>query len=101
MSLAVVAAALPFRANVVPWLAVFSHWQIIITLLAGSLIGAWLGAGWAIKLKSRLLYRLLAVLLVFIALALLMGHHPNVPSHQLFTGITLAIVGAIAGLVLV
>ncbi len=44
MSLVVVAAALVFRAETVPWTTVLAHWPIIVNLLAGSLAGAWVGA---------------------------------------------------------
>src|SRR5436305_7308898 len=64
MSLVVVASALPFRAGTVPLAAVASHWPIILNLLAGSLLGAWFGAGWATRLTSQTLYRVIAVLLV-------------------------------------
>ncbi|BAM87732.1 hypothetical protein S58_17250 [Bradyrhizobium oligotrophicum S58] len=74
MSLIVVATALPFRAATVPFGTIASHWPVIVNLLAGSLAGAWLGAGWATRLSSRNLYRVLAVLLVLIAGALLFGH---------------------------
>jgi uncharacterized protein len=47
MSLVVVSSALPFRAFAVPWGEVASHWSVIVNLLAGSLVGAWFGAGWA------------------------------------------------------
>src|SRR5580692_7815639 len=46
MSLVVVASALPFRARTVPFGEVAAHWPVILNLLAGSLIGAWLGASW-------------------------------------------------------
>src|SRR5271156_6106825 len=46
MSLIVVASALPFRATAVPFATVAAHWPIIVNLLAGSLLGAWFGAGW-------------------------------------------------------
>jgi uncharacterized protein len=45
MSLIVVASALPFRAAAVPFGLVAAHWPIIVNLLAGSLFGAWFGAG--------------------------------------------------------
>ncbi len=57
MSLIVVASALPFRAAAVPFASVAAHWSIIVNLLAGSLLGAWFGAGWATKLASQTLYR--------------------------------------------
>lgn len=97
MSLIVVATALPFRAFTVPYAAVFERWDIIVTLLAGSLIGAWYGAGWATKLRSQTLYRVLAVLLVGIAAALLFGHEATTSGAPLFTGVTLAVVGVIIG----
>jgi len=97
MSLVVVASALPFRAFSVPYAAVFERWDIIVTLLAGSLAGAWFGAGWATKLKSKTLYRVLAVLLVGIAAALLFGHEASATGTPLFHGVALAIVGIAVG----
>lgn len=96
MSLVVVASALPFRTASVPVADVFSHWPIILNLLAGSLLGAWLGAGWATKLSSRNLYRVIAVLLVVIAGVLMIGHDPET-TGALFTGTMQAIAGVIAG----
>ena len=49
MSLIVVASALPFRAAAVPFGAVATSWLIVVNLLAGSLLGAWFGAGWATR----------------------------------------------------
>ena len=74
MSLIVVASALPFRAAAVPFASVAAHWSIIVNLLAGSLLGAWFGAGWATKLASQTLYRVIAIMLVLVAVILLLGH---------------------------
>lgn len=74
MSLLVVASALPFRSEAVPFTDVAVNWPIIVNLLAGSLLGAWLGAGWATRIASRTLYRVIAGMLVVIALALAFGH---------------------------
>ena len=41
--------------------------RLIVNLLAGSLAGAWFGAGWATRLKSETLYKVIAALLVLIA----------------------------------
>ena len=82
MSLVVVASALPFRATSVPFSDVASHWPAIVNLLTGSLLGAWLGAGWATRLRSDLLYRLIAILLVGIAAILMLGHDVNAVGHQ-------------------
>ena len=74
MSLVVVAGALVFRGAAVPIGEVAVHWPTVANLLAGSLLGAWLGADWATRLPARRLQQVLAVLLVFIAAALLVGH---------------------------
>lgn len=96
MSLVVVAAALLFRTKAVPLEEVMSHWPIILNLLSGSLLGAWLGAGWAVRMKSQTLYRILAVLLVLIALVLLFGHgyHNQTP---LFSGWLQLVAGVASG----
>lgn len=74
MSLVVVAAALVFRTRSVPVDVLASHGMIVINLLAGSIIGAWLGAGWAIRLRTETFYRVIALLLVVIAGLLVVGH---------------------------
>lgn len=99
MSLVVVATALPFRAGTVPFDQVAAHWPVILNLLAGSLIGAWLGAGWATRLRSESLYRVIAVLLVAIAAVLLVGHQATA-GQPLFTGTAQAVTGAAAGFVI-
>lgn len=98
-SLVVVATALPFRAGTVPFSAVGANWPIIVNLLAGSLAGAWVGAGWATRLKSETLYRMIAVLLVFIAGILLFAHDTAAGSPP-FTGAAQMIAGIIAGFVI-
>ena len=46
----------------------------MVNLLAGSLIGAWMGATWATRMRSATLYRVVAALLVLIAIALAWNH---------------------------
>jgi len=96
MSLVVVASALPFRARTVPFGEIAAHWPVILNLLAGSLIGAWLGAGWATRLRSETLYKIIAVLLVGIAAVLLFGHGLT-GGAALFTGVAQAVAGVVAG----
>lgn len=69
---------------------------MIVNLLAGSLIGAWVGASWATLLASHTLYRVLAVLLILIAVVLLFGHNPA-SAGALLTGIAQAVAGVVAG----
>lgn len=74
MSLIVVITALPARLLGVPISQIAPHWPIALNLLAGSLIGAWLGASWATRMRSSTLYRVLAILLVLIAITLVATH---------------------------
>lgn len=97
MSLVVVASALPFRAGTVPFADIAAHWPIIVNLLAGSLVGAWFGASSAVKMKQELLYRVIALLLVFIAVILLFGHDRDTVSGPSLTGISLFVAGVTAG----
>jgi len=97
MSLIVVAAAIPFRAAAVPLAKVIDRWEVLAILLSGSLAGAWFGAGWATRLKSHLLHRALAALLVFIALVLLVGHTTESAQSALFSGSRLVAAGILAG----
>lgn len=97
MSLVVVAASIPFRTTAVPFSSVLDRWDVIITLLAGSLIGAWVGAGWATKIESKLLYKILAGLLVLIAAALFWGHDLNPANSLSLNGYILVVVGIVAG----
>jgi hypothetical protein len=87
MSLVVVASALPFRAQTVPWTAIAGHWTVIANLLAGSLLGAWLGADWATRLRTHTLYQVIAVLLVAIAAVLALGHDATAGGPPLFGGV--------------
>jgi uncharacterized membrane protein YfcA len=96
MSLIVVASALPFRAGAVPFGEIASHWLIVLNLLAGSLVGAWMGAGWATRLASKTLFRIIAVMLALIAGVLLVGHDV-VAAEALLTGAAQMAAGVIAG----
>jgi uncharacterized membrane protein YfcA len=96
MSLVVVASALPFRAGTVPFGAIALHWPAVVNLLAGSLAGAWFGAGWATRLRSETLYKVIAALLVLIAAVLLFGHDPSSPARLLSGSVQMG-AGVIAG----
>ncbi|MGJ7040905.1 putative membrane protein YfcA [Shinella sp. BE166] len=100
MSLVVVSTALPFRAAAIPFSDVISHWSVILNLLAGSLIGAWFGAGWAMRLRSETLHKVIAVLLVLIAAVLVIGHQPGGGGYSVFSGPAQVIAGVAAGFVI-
>jgi uncharacterized membrane protein YfcA len=99
MSLVVVATALPFRTATVPWDEVLTHWPIIINLLAGSLLGAWFGAGWATRLRSETLYRVIAIMLVAIAVVLVVGHGAGTGQPLVTGGLQIA-AGVVAGFII-
>lgn len=96
MSLIVVATALPFRAPTVPFNQLEANWPIILNLLVGSLAGAWIGAGWATKLRAEVLYRVIAVLMFAIAVVLLFGHEVTA-GEPLLSGFAQLLVGVVAG----
>jgi uncharacterized membrane protein YfcA len=98
ISFVVVASALPFRAGVIPFRSVLDAWPTIMNLLSGSLIGAWLGASCAARLRSDALRRGIAILLVRIATILLVAHEPTTTSDPLLEGAPLLVAGAVAGL---
>ncbi|MGA7455712.1 MAG: sulfite exporter TauE/SafE family protein [Methyloceanibacter sp.] len=97
ISLVVVASALPFRAATVPLDVVAAHWTVILNLLMGSLAGAWFGADWATRMRSKTLYRVIAILLVGIAAVLLVGHDGIGTGRPLFEGPVQVAVGVVAG----
>ena len=73
---------------------------MVFNLLAGSLLGAWLGAGWATRLRSETLHRVIAVLLVAIAAVLLLGHDVTPAGGPPLGGVFLAAAGVVAGFVI-
>jgi uncharacterized membrane protein YfcA len=99
MSLVVVASALPFRAAAVPFASVAADWSIIVNLLAGSLIGAWFGAGSATRVASGTLYRVIAVLLFGTAIMLVIGYNTAAAGAMLAGPAQLA-AGVAAGFVI-
>ncbi len=96
LSLVVVITALPARLAAVPLSALLPHWGVVVNLLVGSLAGAWVGASWATRMRSATLYRLLAVLLVVIAAALI-GNHLGTLHHIDLPPAAVLITGVIAG----
>lgn len=96
LTLVVVVTALPARLVAVPYADVAEHWTVIVNLLAGSLVGAWLGATWATRMRSTTLYRVLAVLLVGIAVTLVVTHLGDVRPAGI-DGPWLVVCGVVAG----
>jgi uncharacterized protein len=99
ISLIVVAAALPARLIAVPWPELAPHWPVAVNLLGGTLVGAWIGASWAVRMRTTVLYRVLAALMVFMAAALVATHLLPVASLHL-SGWLQVVAGVAAGLVI-
>ena len=107
MSLVVVITALPARLIAVPFSHLTPYTYAVVNLLAGSLVGAWLGATWATRIRSALLYKIIAGLLVFIAAALAASHLAELSTLDLaplprailgfFAGIAIGAVAAVMG----
>lgn len=96
MSLIVVIAAIPARLFAVPFDLVVAHLPVVVNLLAGSLIGAWVGASWATRARTATLYRVLSLLLVGIAIVFAASHGGWLPAVDL-SGPLLVAVGVAAG----
>lgn len=98
-SLIVVMTALPVRSWSVPVGDLVSNWEVAVNLLAGSLVGAWLGASWAVRLRSAVLYRVLAVLLVVMAVVLFASHRGELEAVGV-DGPARLVIGVLAGFVI-
>ncbi|GAA3607720.1 sulfite exporter TauE/SafE family protein [Nonomuraea rosea] len=96
MSLIVVLTALPARLAAVPLAELGAHWTVAANLLAGSLLGAWTGASWAVRMRSATLYKVLAALMVLMAAALVLTHTTTLGALAL-PGLAQAIAGVAAG----
>ena len=115
MSLLVVLTALPARLAAVPLSALAPQWPVVVNLLAGTLIGAWVGASWAVRMRTSTLYRVLAVMLVLIAAALYASHAGTIEPLDLppvtrvaatvvagfFIGVVAAVMGVAGGELLI
>lgn len=100
MSLAVVAVALIFRTKSISPDQLMDHLDIVINLLAGSLIGAWWTAGRAIRMSRVWLDRIILVLLVLLSFVML--SEAWMPLHSISgglfqPGIATIIAGVITG----
>lgn len=96
LSLVVVAVALPARLFSVPFDEVLGEWHVVVNLLAGTVVGAWLGATRATRMASETLYRVIAALLLLIAVALAANHTGTIPQLDLPVGVQI-IAGLLAG----
>lgn len=80
----------------IPYDKLSPRWSVVINLLAGSLLGAWMGATDATRMRTATLYRVLAVLLALIAVVLVTTHLGSVDELGL-EGPVQVIAGVVAG----
>lgn len=73
-SLIVVFFALIFRSHEIPFEQLWGYKSIVLNLLLGSLAGAWIAAGIAMKISEQTLDRIVLALLLFLAAVLLLEH---------------------------
>jgi uncharacterized membrane protein YfcA len=93
VSLVTVVFSFLFRAGLINLDKITAHAGIILNILAGSLIGAWLGARFASRINEKALARIVAGFLVIISLVLLshdwisrLGGLPLAPAARLVAG---------------
>ena len=101
MSLIVVTVALIARSITILPSELLAYWPIALNLLAGSLIGAWLAAGSAIRMRAKTLDYVVFTLLVGLAILMVAQHlaHPGPTTEPLLDdGVVRWIAGLMAGL---
>ena len=115
MSLLVAFTAVPARLAGVSLSSRTPEWPVVLNLLAGSLLGAYAGASWATRMRTSTLYRVLAGILVLIAVALYASNAGTVQPLDLpdsaqvpvgvvagfFIGVVAAVMGVAGGELLI
>ena len=71
VSLVLVIAAIIFRTDAIPFDKLYPHINVVLNLLAGSLIGAWWAAGHAMTMSRQKLNNIIMILLMGLALLML------------------------------
>lgn len=74
VSLVTVTFSFIFRSGIVGLEHVAANWAVIINVLAGSLIGSYVGVHYATQINERTLNRIVVVFLIFLSIVLL-GHN--------------------------
>jgi uncharacterized membrane protein YfcA len=74
VSLVTVICSFVFRSGVIGIENVVAHFAIIINILAGSLIGSYIGVSYATRINERILNRVVVIFLVLLSFVLI-GHN--------------------------
>lgn len=104
LSLLVVSIAIVARLHAVPLAELLPNWPVVLNLLAGSLLGAWWAAGWAMRLPRKTLDTVLLILLIFLACTMaaeqVFGLHALPDLGHVLSPASHALLGIAAGLVI-
>ena len=74
VSLVTVTFSLIFRSSIVGFENIAENWTVIINILAGSLIGSYVGVHYATRINERTLNRIVVGFLIFLSVVLI-GHN--------------------------
>jgi uncharacterized protein len=74
VSLVTVTFSFIFRSGIVGLENVAANWTVMINILAGSLIGSYVGVNYATRINERTLNRVVVVFLIFLSIVLI-GHN--------------------------
>lgn len=99
ISLITVTFSFIFRSQSIPLVDVFSNFDVILNLLAGSIIGAFLGVKMATKINAHKLDRIVFFFLLFLGIFMVTHSLIHFDSLELDTFIKM-ILGFIAGLII-
>jgi uncharacterized protein len=100
VSLVTVTFSFIFRSGVVGLENIAANWTAIVNILAGSLIGSYVGVYYATRINERLLNRVVVVFLIFLSIVLI-GHNFifSIGSVQLPSLVKIG-VGFVAGIII-
>lgn len=101
-SLIVVLFSIPFRSQSISWNSIISHYAIIINILSGSMIGAWIGAHYATKIRTIVLDKVMMILLISLSIGMILGHGIMEGNHLIVIHNNLVVyaLGVVAGLII-
>ncbi|WP_448601549.1 sulfite exporter TauE/SafE family protein [Thermoleptolyngbya sp.] len=100
VSLVTVTFSLIFRSGIIGIETVADHWSIVVNILAGSLLGSYVGVHYATRINEQSLNRVVVVFLVCLSFVLI-GHHLifSLGTFQMPTLLRI-VAGFLAGLVI-
>jgi uncharacterized protein len=100
VSLVTVTFSLIFRSGIIGLETVLAHWPVVVNILAGSLVGSYVGVQYATQVNEKLLHRIVVIFLIFLSFVLI-GHNFIFGLGALQLPILLrTVAGFVAGLVI-